>query len=440
MKIQADTTTNLLAGFGNIHYSEAIPNTLPQQQNSPQQTKFNLYPEQISGSAFTSPRAHNLKSWLYKIAPSVVHDEFLTYNHQHIYPEAYSDCVTPPTQQRWLPLPMPTTPTTFVNGLIPWAFNGNPNSHTGAAIYLYTCNTNMSDEFFSNADGELLIVPEQGGLRLATEFGVLEINPNEIAVIPRGVKFSVALLTAEQTTTVTARGYVLENYGAPFILPELGPIGANGLANPRHFLYPTAAFNKQTGKFNLINKFQNRLWQAHTNVHPLNVVAWYGNYAPYKYNLNLFNTINTVSFDHPDPSIFTVLTSQTSRHGTANIDFVIFPPRWMVAENTFRPPYYHRNVMSEFMGLINGKYDAKSADFMPGGCSLHNTMTAHGPGRAEYLAAINKENLTPDRYQHTLAFMFESNLPWNLTKAALTANNKDAEYLKEWQNLPLALV
>jgi len=299
---------------------------------------------------------------------------------------------------------------------------------SGLAIHIYAATKNMADTFFYNADGELLIVPQEGGLDIRTEMGNLHVKPKEIAVIPRGVKFQVNLVEGK------GRGYICENYGQPFELPSLGPIGANGLANPRDFLSPTAAFEDKEGKYYLVAKMAGKFWQASLKHSPLDVVAWHGNYAPYKYDLATFNTLNTVSFDHPDPSIFTVLTSPSSILGVANVDFVIFPPRWMVAENTFRPPYYHRNVMSEFMGLIEGVYDAKTEGFTPFGSSLHNMMSAHGPDAATFEKATHAA-LMPEKQQATLAFMFESRLLLHPTKQALEHKTLQTDYAQCWQGL-----
>lgn len=414
---------NYLAGFGNQFQSEALPNALPLHQNSPQHVPYGLYAEQLSGSAFTAVRHLNLRSWLYRIRPSVLHGEFHPYTKQQAFERGVDQ--PPPTQMRWDPLEIPSTATTFLDGLRALADNGD-----GATIYSYVCNQSMTKQFFYNADGELLIVPQQGALRFVTEMGLLDIAPHEILVIPRGIKFSVTLQDA------TARGFVVENHLKPFRLPELGPIGANGLANSRNFLYPTAHFVDQRGDFQLIGKFQRALWCASLKHSPCDVVAWHGNYAPYKYDLQHFNTINTVSYDHVDPSIFTVLTSQTETPGIASVDFVIFPERWSVAENTFRPPYFHRNVMNEFMGLISGVYDAKGHGFSPGGFSLHNCMSAHGPDSETYRNALS-EKLEPSRYKDTLAFMFESNQIWRPTPFALNCSSRQKDYLQCWQDLPV---
>lgn len=418
---------NYLHGLGNYFQSEALPNTIVAGRNSPQRVPHGLYAEQLSGSAFTMPRSMNLHSWLYRIRPSVMHSEFNLLPMHPSWDIAQPDQPMPPTQFRWNPMSFPEIPCDFLQGMMKMASNGSVEQLHGAAIYLYAANAPMQS-FFYNADGELLIVPQEGGLRFQTEFGWLTVKPGEIIVIPRGIKFQVHLNDNQ------ARGYVCENFGLPFRLPELGVIGANGLANPRDFQTPIAAFENKTGEFDLITKFQGQLWSAITKHSPFDVVAWHGNYVPYKYDLANFNTINSVSFDHPDPSIFTVLTAASAIHGMANVDFVIFPPRWMVAENTFRPPYYHRNIMNEYMGLIYGVYDAKESGFMPGGSSLHNCMSAHGPDAESYQKATNSE-LKPEYYSGTLAFMFESNQVWKATSEALQANFRQKDYLKCWEDL-----
>ncbi len=411
----------MLAGFGNYHQSEAISGALPKKQNSPQQCPLGLYAEQLSGSAFTRPRHLNFHSWLYRILPSVVHEDYKLY--EKTWALAYAD-KQPPNPMRWAPLPAPSGKTDFVDGLFHLAGNSLSNA------YIYQCNQSMYKRYFSNSDGEMLFVPYLGELSLHTEFGHLSVSPGKIAVIPRGVKFKVDLESPH------ACGYLCENMGASFNLPQLGPIGSNGLANPRHFLYPQAAYEDKEQDVLLICKYQHTLWEAGSRHSPLNVVAWHGNYAPYSYDLSLFNTINTVSFDHPDPSIFTVLTSESNTPGVANLDFVIFPPRWMVAEHTFRPPYFHQNIMSELMGLIKGEYDAKKEGFLPGGTSIHNCMTAHGPDDKSYRDVINEE-LKPTRYQETLAFMFEARETWLVSEQAFNHPARELTYSECWQNLPL---
>jgi homogentisate 1,2-dioxygenase len=418
------------SGFGNHFETEALPNALIKGRNSPQRVPYGLYAEQLSGSAFTSPRHVNLSSWLYRIRPSVLHSDFSLLEQTHLSGTPFGSAYTPPMQMRWNPLPYPNPNSNcdFISGLITMAGNGCIEMQTGAAIHLYCANTSMKKNYFFNADGDFLIVLQEGDLRFKTEFGIIDAMPGEILVMPRGVKFQVELLQEK------ARGYICENFGSPFRLPELGVIGANGLANKRDFLAPVAAFEERQGNFKLLAKFQGKLWQADIEHSPLDVVAWHGNYTPYKYDLKLFNTINSVSFDHPDPSIFTVLTSPSSVAGVANVDFVIFPPRWMVANETFRPPYYHRNIMSEYMGLVYGKYDAKETGFIPGGSSLHNCMSAHGPDANAYDKALSC-TLQPEYYGDTLAFMFESRQVWQLTQQAFQAEFRQKNYLQCWQGL-----
>ncbi len=415
-------------GFGSEFASEALPGALPQGQNSPQRVAYGLYAEQISGTAFTAPRHSNRRSWLYRLRPAVMHGAFHPLAQGLLRSAPFDEEPTPPSQLRWDPLPLPSVATDFVDGLVTMAGNGDVALHTGIGIHLYGCNRSMRQRFFYDADGELLLVPQQGALRLATEFGLLDVAPGEIALIPRGTRFQVQLAGAE------ARGYVGENYGAPLRLPELGPIGANGLANARDFMAPVAAFEDREGDFELVAKFAGRLWSAPVDHSPLDVVAWHGNHVPYKYDLARFNAVNSVSFDHPDPSIFTVLTSPSDTPGTANLDFVIFPPRWMVAEHSFRPPWFHRNVMSEFMGLIHGVYDAKAEGFAPGGASLHNCMAGHGPDAATFEQA-RKAALVPRKIDATLAFMFESRYVIRPTRFALQAPQLQPDYLACWQGL-----
>jgi len=416
------------SGFGNEFATEALPGVLPASQNSPQKVAYGLYAEQLSGTAFTAPRSDNQRSWLYRIRPAAMHHPFAKVFHPTLQSGPFTEVAASPNQLRWNPFPIPSTPADFIEGLITIAGNGSADSQIGVAIHVYTANRSMQDRFFYNADGELLIVPQQGALSLRTEFGVLDIAPDEIAVMPRGVRFAVDLQAD------SARGYVCENYGQLLRLPDLGPIGANGLANPRDFLAPIAAYEDREGQFELLAKFAGKLWSAAIDHSPLDVVAWHGNYTPYKYNLAAFNAMNSVSFDHADPSIFTVLTSPSGIPGTANMDFVIFPPRWMVAEHTFRPPWFHRNVMSEYMGLVYGEYDAKAEGFLPGGGSLHNCMSGHGPDATTFEAASNAL-LQPQKLDKTMAFMFETRLLIHPTRIAMESPQLQKDYLQCWHGL-----
>lgn len=422
-----------LSGFGNEFATEAVRGALPVGQNSPQKVPFGLYAEQFSGTAFTAPRGENRRSWLYRLRPTAFHPAFEPMDSGLFRSGPFDDGPVTPNRLRWSPLPDPEAPTDFVEGLITFGGNGNAAALMGTAIHLYTANRSMVDKVFQNTDGEMLIVPQSGALRLFTEMGILEVAPGEITVIPRGIRFRVELAEGK------ANGYVLENYGPLLRLPGLGPIGANGLANPRDFLYPVAAFEDVDRPTVVVKKFQGHLWRTELDHSPLDVVAWHGNIAPYKYDLSRFNTINTVSFDHPDPSIFTVLTSPSEIPGTANCDFVIFPPRWMVAENTFRPPWFHRNVMSEFMGLIHGAYDAKADGFAPGGASLHNSMSGHGPDRTSYENAVAAD-LQPHKIENTMAFMFETRWVIAPTRFALETPALQKAYDECWSGFEKAVL
>lgn len=409
-----------LSGLGNHFSSEAIKGALPLDQNSPQVAPQGLYAEQLSGSAFTAPRHHNIYSWLYRIRPSVMHKAFTPLK-ELTQKTLFTPESVDPNQKRWNPLP--DLASSFIDG---WR---TVCGHEGLRIHLYSFQQNNENEILMNADGEMLIVPQKGILDVRTEMGLLEVEPGEILIIPRGIKFQVLTLNNE-----ICAGYIGENLGLPFQLPELGPIGANGLAHRRHFLAPSAHYFDQEGDFKLLGKFNHQWWQAEMGHHPLDVVAWHGNYHPYKYDLRKFNTMNTVSFDHPDPSIFTVLTSPSEIPGTANCDFAIFPPRWMVAEKTFRPPYFHRNCMSEYMGLIYGEYDAKTAGgFVPGGGSLHNFFSPHGPDAATFERA-SEAALEPTKIDHTMAFMFETRRPYLLTEFAKRPDFVQDDYIECWQN------
>ena len=421
------------SGFGNEFASEAVPGALPIGRNSPQRVAHGLYAEQISGTAFTAPRHQNHRSWLYRIRPAAMHDSFVAHRHPDFHNDFGSGPV-PPDQLRWNPLPMPGTDAAaaaidFIDGLFTMGGNGSPAAMTGVAIHLYAANRDMRGRFFYNADAEMLIVPQQGRLKIDTELGVIEIEPQQIAVIPRGIRFRVALPDG------VARGYVCENFGAFLRLPDLGPIGSNGLANPRDFLTPNAAFEDGEGDFELLAKFQGHLWRAAIGHSPLDVVAWHGNHAPYCYDLRRFNTIGSISYDHPDPSIFLVLSSPTDSPGVGNLDVVIFPPRILAMENTFRPPWFHRNIASEFMGLVHGAYDAKADGFAPGGCSLHNGMTGHGPDAATFEKASNADTSKPDYVRDTMAFMFETRAVIRPTQQALDAAHRQRDYQQCWTGL-----
>ncbi|TCT13453.1 homogentisate 1,2-dioxygenase [Tepidamorphus gemmatus] len=423
-------TLHYMPGFGNDFETEALPGALPQGQNSPQRCAYGLYAEQLSGSPFTAPRESNERSWLYRIRPSVKHTGRFARIDLPYWKTAphIVDHGLPLGQLRWDPVPIPDEPLTFLTGMRTITTAGDVYTQVGMAAHVYLVTAPMVDEVFYSADGELMIVPQTGRLSLFTELGLMEIGPGDIAVVPRGMKVKVAPLGGP------SRGYVCENYGAKFTLPGRGPIGANCLANPRDFKTPVAAFEDRDTPHRLVVKWCGGFHATEIGHSPLDVVAWHGNYAPYKYDLRTFSPVGAILFDHPDPSIFTVLTAPSGEEGTANVDFVIFPERWMVAEHSFRPPWYHLNIMSEFMGLIYGQYDAKERGFVPGGMSLHNCMLPHGPDADAFEKASTAE-LKPVKLTNTLAFMFETRFPQQLTEFAASLPTLQDDYLDCWKGI-----
>jgi len=428
--IESAILPGYMSGFGNSFETEALPGALPIGRNSPQKCNYGLYAEQLSGSPFTAPQATNQRSWLYRIRPGVKHTtRFTPIDRGHIRTAPERDETEMPIGQlRWSPMEMPKEKTPFVNGLHTITVAGDCEAMSGMAAHMLFVNASMEREHFFNGDGEFLIVAQENSLRFRTEFGVIDIGPGEICIIPRGVIFRVELLNGP------ARAYVCENYGGGFTLPDRGPIGANCLANPRDFHTPVAHYEDVEGKHTLYVKWGGEMYRTETGHSPLDVVAWHGNYFPYKYDLRHFSPVGAILFDHPDPSIFTVLTSPSETPGTANIDFVIFPERWGVAENTFRPPWYHRNIMSEFMGNVYGVYDAKPEGFTPGGISLHNTMLPHGPDVDAFEHNSNVE-LKPVKLKNTLAFMFETRFRQRVTKYAAQSPALQDNYIDCWAGL-----
>ncbi|KAL4949274.1 Homogentisate 1,2-dioxygenase [Aspergillus filifer] len=419
-------------GFDCYHESEAIAGALPVGQNSPQKAPYGLYAEKLSGTAFTAPRNENKQTWVYRILPAASHENFVEED-----PNTYQTITDSkrlqhiPNQLRWDPFDLDET-VDWVHGLHQVAGSGDPTIKQGLGILLYAAGKDMGKEAFYSADGDFLIVAQHGVLDIQTELGRLVVRPNEICVIPRGVRYRVTLPDGP------VRGYICELYQGHYQLPELGPIGSNGLANARDFQAPVASFDDEEEEYRLYSKFNNHLFSARQDHSPFDVVAWHGNYYPYKYDLGRFNTIGSVSFDHPDPSIYTVLTGPSDHVGTAIADFVIFPPRWLVAEDTFRPPWYHRNTMSEFMGLITGNYDAKTGGgFQPAGASLHNIMSAHGPDSDAFEGASNAELKPAKVGAGSMAFMFESSLMVGVSEWGLKTCQKVQEEYNEHSWRPL---
>ncbi len=417
-----------LSGFGNQHQSEAVPGALPRGQNSPQRAPYGLYAEQMSGTAFTEPRAVNRRSWVYRIRPSAAHPPFRRTDNGAFRSAPISDGVADPNRLRWDPLPQNGSGVDFLDSVYTVAANGDVLQRQGIAIHLYRATESMRSRYFCDADGELLIVPQDGNILVHTEFGKLLIEPGQFTVIARAIRFRVDILGT------VATGYICENYGSPFALPELGPLGANALAHARHFRYPVAVYEDIDETVEVVQKFGGNLWAAEYDHSPLDVVAWHGSHAPYLYDLEDFNVFGTVGFDHPDPSIFTVLTSASDTPGQANVDFAAFPPRWTVPEHTFRPPHFHRNMMTEFMGLVRGVHDSKAEGFVPGGASLHNMWAAHGPDRETFDMASAAE-LAPQKLEGSLPFMFETRWPLVVTEQAYDAPHRQRDYDKSWAGL-----
>lgn len=429
--IQADgnaTHPGYMPGFGNDFETEALPGALPQGMNNPQRCSYGLYGEQLSGTAFTAnPPA---RTWCYRIRPSVKHTGRLNRMELPFWKTAphINDDIISLGQYRWDPVPHADEAMTFVTGMRTMTTAGDVNSLTGMASHVYLANVSMHDDYFYSADSELLVVPQQGILRFCSELGIMDLAPQEMAIIPRGIIFRV------EVTEGPCRGFVCENYGQTFRLPNRGPIGANCLANRRDFKTPVAAFEDRETPSTVTVKWCGGFHRTRIGHSPLDVVAWHGNYAPVKYDLNTYCPVGSILFDHPDPSIFTVLSSPSETEGTANIDFVLFRDRWMVAENTFRPPWYHRNVMSELMGNIHGQYDAKPRGFVPGGLSLHNMMLPHGPDKQAFEAA-SKAELKPAKLEQTMSFMFETRFPQHLTMFAAKQAPLQDDYVRCWDNL-----
>ena len=424
------TTEGYMPGFGNDFETEALPGALPQGMNSPQKCNYGLYGEQLSGTAFTAPQHRNERTWCYRIRPSVKHSHRYTKIDLPYWKSApnVDPDVTSLGQYRWDPVPHTETPLTWLTGMRTMTTAGDVNTQVGMASHIYLVTASMEDEYFYSADSEILIVPQEGRLRFSTELGVIDLEPQEIAIIPRGLLYRVELIDGP------AGGFVCENYGQKFELPGRGPIGANCMANRRDFKTPVAAYEDREVPSTVTVKWCGQFHVTEIGQSPLDVVAWHGNYAPVKYDLKTYCPVGAILFDHPDPSIFTVLTAPSGVPGTANIDFVLFRERWMTMEDTFRPPWYHKNIMSELMGNIYGQYDAKPQGFVPGGMSLHNMMLPHGPDKDAFEGASNAD-LKPEKLDNTMSFMFETRFPQHLTGFAATEAPLQDDYIDCWTSL-----
>ena len=419
-----------MPGFGNDFETESLEGALPEGQNSPQRCNYGLYGEQLSGTTFTAPQAQNERTWCYRIRPSVKHAnryEKIQNPYWISAPNIDQDIVSL-GQYRWDPVPHSDLSLNWINGMRTMTTAGDVNTQVGMAAHIYLVNTSMVDDYFYSADSELLVVPQEGSLRFHTELGIIDLEPKEIGILPRGLLYRV------EVTNGPCRGFVCENYGQKFEMPNRGPIGANCLANRRDFKTPVAAFEDRETPSTVTIKWCGQFHKTKIEHSPLDVVAWHGNYAPCKYNLKNFCPVGSILFDHPDPSIYTVLSAPSGILGTANIDFVLFRERWQVAENTFRPPWYHKNVMSELMGNIYGQYEAKPEGFVPGGTSLHNMMLPHGPDNDAFERASNSE-LKPTKMENTMSFMFETRFPQHLTNFAAKLAPLQDNYIDCWQDI-----
>lgn len=411
-------------GFANEFSTEALPGALPRGQNSPQQPPYGLVSELVSGTSLAAPRASNRRSYLFRIRPSTG---------THVFePFALDNFQTPPLAVapypgalRWNPFPLGEVHGDFIEGIETIAANGSPGGHAGMALHVYRATRSMGERVFSNGDGDMLVLPQQGSLRIVTELGVLDVGPGEFALLPKGIKFRVEL------TSPVARGFICENYGLPFVLPDLGLIGSHGLANSVDFLTPVAAYEDSDTPCQLIHKFAGNFWSAHIDHSPFDVVAWRGNWAPCKYDMHNFAVVGALSHDHPDPSIFCALSSPSDAVAGGNVDFMILPPRWIVAEHTFRPPGFHRNAVAEILGLLQGAHDARSSDFLPGAMSLTNNWVAHGPDTSSFEAARTAP-LEPRYDGETLVFMLETRFPLQLTQQGMQAANRNVDCARKW--------
>ncbi|KAI9822498.1 MAG: hypothetical protein M1827_000217 [Pycnora praestabilis] len=423
------------SGFGNTFESEAVPGTLPQGQNSPRNVRFGLYAEQMTASAFVAPRHLNRKAWLYRARPAVAHQGFddlpdnedTESNFMPINPRVHL-CAQ---QLAWLPFDIPSgDDINFVEGIKTIAGSGEPTLREGIATHMYMANKSMNKQTYTNSDGDYLICPQQGSLDIQTEFGPLFVQPGEIVVLQRGQRFSVKLPDGP------SRGYILEIWGSNFELPELGPLGANGLANARDFLHPTAKYEvTKHDSWQCIYKLGGKYFKSKQEHSPFDVVAWHGNYVPYKYDLTKFVNVGSISVDHIDPSIFCVLTARSRDPAAPLADFLIFSPRWDVASHTYRPPYYHRNVASEFMGLLYGGYGGRSDEFAPGGASYECGMVPHGVAYEEFKEATAEAPPEMQISKGAVAVMFESSRPFTITDYAWNSSKKHEHDPKMWDDL-----
>jgi len=414
-------------GFGNVHQSEDLPDALPRDQNSPRRVAYGLYAEQVNGSGFVAPRHENRRSWLYRVRPSADQSPAVA------LPQGFlaGDFLAEPPEPNlagWAPLPLPTVATDFVDGLATLGGAGSARLRRGYAVHVYAANRGMEDRCFGNADGDLLILPEQGALTLLTELGPLEVAPGQVALVPRGIRFSVLVSVGG------ARGYVAESFGRPFGLPDRGPVGANGLADARHFRAPSAWHEDRVSLgYRVTAKLAGRLFESTQDHSPFDVAAWQGNHVPTVYDLDAFSPVGNARFDHGDPSIHTVLSAPMDEQGAHTLDLVAFVARWDVTEHTFRPPYFHRNVTTELNGIVRDAV-VPGSPFVPGCFFLTPSLVPHGVVAASverHLAEAAAES--PRRSsESSLWFQFETALPFVPTPWARDAAHRIADWPLVW--------
>ncbi|KAH9874017.1 hypothetical protein IAQ61_004645 [Plenodomus lingam] len=440
---RANDPYNYQAGWGNRHQSEVIPGTLPVAQNNPQEVRFGLYTEGITYSAFAAPRAHNYSTYMYRCRPAAAHNGYVPFesksNIQNCFLSLNPKVATLPEQAEWRPFPLPKEEEKidFANGLHTLAGSGDPNIREGLALYVYMINSSMERRAFCNADGDFLICAQLGTLDIVTEMGKIFLQPGEICVIQRGIRFCMNLAP----DTKVARGYITEVWGSMWELPDLGPLGGHGLANPRDFLYPVAAIDDNLHvDWQIVNKINGELVAIQQDHSPFDLVAWHGNVVPYKYDLTKFSSQNSTSIDHTDPSIFTVLTAKSRDPLTPLADFLWFGPRWDVATNTFRLPYFHRNSASEFLACLYGQGLGRSDDFQPGGGSFEGGHTPHGGFHEGYQHGMRIHESQPEKIlTEQLTIMIESSRLFLWTEWARKGCGVIDEHgtnYKVWEALP----
>lgn len=406
--------------------SEAVSGAVPAVNNSPQKPPLGLRTERISGGSFVAPRELSYQTWLYRLRASIAHSDWARLrvsgaDEGYGPPSPVRPANVTPNSRLWGGFPAPAAGSHWANGQQLLGRNGDPQAKEGMALWVFSVTASMPPrQAFASLDGEALVIPQSGALDIQTELGRLVVRQNEIAVIPRNVRYRVCLPEGKP-----CRGYVCELYQGHFRLPDLGVIGSTGLANVRDFQVPKAFVDATVhshlgttqapgpgaptgvddGEWSIVARLVGNLWhctQAHT---PFDVVGWHGTCYPFKYDLARFCALGNLVFDEHDPSLFVVLTAR--HHGaeptTAVVDFAVIPPRWMAARDTNWLPYFHRNTMQEFFGPIVALQDGahplnatgETNRFAPFGAGLNGCMSTHGPSERDFQAARARDTTTP---------------------------------------------